>query len=63
MEYKGIPPINLLENATRKELFFDKEMNPIIVKDSLGERIKPNTKALKQLLNCEDNSFVKFIDA
>lgn len=51
MEYKGIPPINILENSTRKELFFDKDMNPIIIKDSLGEEIKPNSKALSQLLN------------
>jgi hypothetical protein len=51
MEYKGAPPINLLENATRRELFFDDELNPIIVKDSLGDEIKPNSKALSQLLS------------
>lgn len=71
MEYKGAPPINLLENATRRELFFDDELNPVIVKDSLGDEIKPNSKALSQLL-CwgvnekereETTSFVKFIDA
>lgn len=71
MEYKGAPPINLLENATRRELFFDDELNPIIVKDSLGDEIKPNSKALSQLLSWgvnekerdETTSFVKFIDA
>jgi len=50
MEYKGVPPINMLKNATRAELFFDKDMNPIMVKDSLGEEIKVNSKALSQLL-------------
>ena len=55
MEYKGIPPINLLENSTRKELFFDEELKPISVKDSLGDIIKPNSKALSQLL-CANTS-------
>lgn len=50
MEYKGIPPINILDEATRKELFFDENSNPIPVKDSLGDIIKPNSKALSQLL-------------
>lgn len=50
MEYKGIPPINILEEATRKELFFDENLAPIPVKDSLGDYIKPNSKALSQLL-------------
>ena len=51
MEYKGIPPINLLENATRKENFFDEKLNPIAVKDSNEEKIIPNSKALTQLLS------------
>ena len=50
MEYKGIPPINILELSTRKELFFDNDLKPLSVKDSLGDEIKTNSKALSQLL-------------
>lgn len=71
MEYKGIPPINILEAATRKELFLDKDLNPLHVKDSLGEVIKANSKALSKLLKWGVSSkdsdsvttFIKFIDA
>lgn len=63
MEYKGIPPINMLENATRLELFFDENLKPIPVKDSMEEVLIPNTKALSQLLNWNDKSFIKFIDS
>jgi dual specificity tyrosine-phosphorylation-regulated kinase 2/3/4 len=70
MEYKGVPPINLLKNATRKELFFNQDMTPIPVRDNLGEEIKVNSKALSQLLwwgTTEEQKdwltqFVKFID-
>jgi hypothetical protein len=62
MEYKGIPPINILESATRRELFFDKDFKPLAVKDSLGDEIKTNSKALSQLLcyNATSDSSVSF---
>ena len=71
MEYKGVPPINLLHHATRREIFFDDNMKPRSVKDSLGEVIEINSKALSELLymgvsDQEKESvtpFIKFIDA
>jgi dual specificity tyrosine-phosphorylation-regulated kinase 2/3/4 len=71
MEYKGIPPINLLQNSTRKEIFFDEELRPHRVKDSLGDEIEINSKALSELLymgvsNDEKEAvtpFIKFTDA
>lgn len=61
MEYKGVPPINILESATRRELFFDKDLKPLAVKDSLGDEIKTNSKALPQLLcyNATSDSSVR----
>jgi dual specificity tyrosine-phosphorylation-regulated kinase 2/3/4 len=71
MEYKGIPPINMLQNSTRKEIFFDDELRPHKVKDSLGDEIEINSKALSELLymgvsNDDKDAvtpFIKFIDS
>jgi len=71
MEYKGIPPINLLQSSTRKEIFFDDELKPRKVKDSIEDVIEINSKALSELLYMgvpDDEkdtvtSFIKFIDA
>ena len=71
MEYKGIPPINLLQSSTRREIFFDDELKPRKVKDSIEDVIEINSKALSELLYMgvpDDEkdtvtSFIKFIDA
>jgi len=63
MEYKGIPPINVLEKASRRKLFFDDDFNPLPFKNWRGKEWKPNTRSLMDLLIGVDKSFIKFIDA
>jgi dual specificity tyrosine-phosphorylation-regulated kinase 2/3/4 len=41
MEYKGIPPINVMEEATRSGFFFDENLDPLPVKNSRGGIRRP----------------------
>jgi dual specificity tyrosine-phosphorylation-regulated kinase 2/3/4 len=41
MEYKGIPPINVMEEATRSGFFFDDNLDPLPVKNSRGGVRRP----------------------
>jgi len=63
MEYKGIPPINIMEQSTRSGFFFDDNLDPIPVKNSRGGIRKPCTKSLTKFLDCGDKNFIRFIDA
>jgi len=63
MEYKGIPPINVLERATRRKLFFWDDLTPIPFWNKRGKERRPNTKSFMDLLEGVDKSFIKFIDA
>lgn len=51
MEYKGIPPINVMEESTRSGFFFNDELDPLPVKNSRGGIRKPCTKSLIKLLD------------
>jgi len=63
MEYKGVPPINVLDKATWRHLFFDDEYFPLSFRNKKGKERRPNTKSLMDLLEGVDKSFIKFIDA
>ena len=63
MEVKGVPPINVLQQASRCNLFFDSCLDPILVENSHGRIRRPNTKSLPQVLGCRDKNFIRFIDA
>lgn len=63
MEYKGIPPINVLEKAKWWNRFFDDDYNPLSFWNKRGKEWRPNTKSLMDLLDGVDKSFIKFIDA
>ena len=63
MEYKGIPPINIMEEATRSGFFFDDNLDPIPVKNSRGGVRKPWTKSLTKLLDWNDKNFIRFLDS
>ena len=63
MEVKGVPPINVLQQASRCNLFFDACLDPILVENSHGKIRRPNTKSLPQVLGCRDKNFIRFIDA
>lgn len=62
MEVKGVPPRSLIVLATRRKVFFDDDYNPITTPNSKGKVRKPNSKNLEKMMDCEDPTFVDFID-
>ena len=62
MEVKGLPPRSMIVLASRRKVFFDDDYQPLATPNSKGRVRKPNTKSLEKLMNCEDSTFVDFID-
>ena len=62
MEVKGVPPRSLIVLATRRKIFFDDDYTPVITPNSKGKVRRPNSKNLEKMLNCEDETFVDFLD-
>lgn len=62
MEIKGTPPWSLLTIASRRKNFFDNDYKPILEPNSRGKIRKPGTRTLKEVMKCEDDNFVDFID-
>jgi len=50
MEICGVPPKNLLQQATRGKLFFDEDYSPILNANSRGKTRRPYTKSLSNVL-------------
>ena len=48
--------------SQRKKKFFTDDNNPILVPNSRGKIRKPGTKVIEDILECEDNSFVNFVE-
>lgn len=61
MEVFGPPEKHLIENSTRKKLFFDSLGKPRSVVNSKGRRRKPSTKTLGQAIKCNDEAFLDFM--
>jgi len=60
-EINGVPPNKLLENATRREVFFDNKGSPFLIKNSHGRIRFPGGKNLSDLVKCPDKDFVEFL--
>lgn len=50
MEICGIPDDYILDQATRKSLFFDDNNQPAIKPNSRGKLRRPNTKSISSVL-------------
>lgn len=50
MEICGIPDGYILDQATRKSLFFDDNNQPAIKPNSRGKLRRPNTKSISSVL-------------
>jgi hypothetical protein len=48
--------------ASRRKIFFDEDLEPKNPPNSKGKIRKPHSKTLRDLLNCDDDYFVDFID-
>lgn len=62
MEVLGVPPRSVLEQATRKKMFFDSDSNPRIVPNLWGKKHWPGTKDLATAIACNDTLFVNFLE-
>eukprot|EP00128_Syssomonas_multiformis_P009981 Colp12_sorted_trinity150504_noHs@31486 len=61
MELLGVPPKEVIEQSSRKKLFFDSNGQPRIVANSRGKKRRPNTKDLYTALKCTDHVFIHFL--
>ncbi|KAI7858067.1 kinase-like domain-containing protein [Circinella umbellata] len=62
MEILGVPHRYLIEQSSRRKLFFDSNGNPRIIPSSRGKKRRPGTKTLSHALHCHDNQFLDFIE-
>jgi len=62
MEIMGLPPKRVLDEATRKKMFFDSSGAPRLVPNSRGKKRRPGAKDLPSALRCSDALFVNFLD-
>ena len=62
MEICGIPPPEVLKESQRKKKFFTDDNNPIPVTTAKGKIRKPGTKALEDILECDDVNFINFVE-
>jgi serine/threonine protein kinase len=61
MEVMGLPPPRMLDQGTRKKMFFDQNNNPRIVPNSRGKKRRPSSKDLSGALRTTDIKFVEFL--
>ncbi|XP_057309135.1 dual specificity tyrosine-phosphorylation-regulated kinase 4-like [Hydractinia symbiolongicarpus] len=61
MEIFGLPPIDLIEKAQRRRLFFDSKGQPRSTTNSKGKRRRPLSKNLSTSLKTNDPLFLDFI--
>ena len=63
MEVLGLPPKHMVEESTRKKMFFDpSSMQPRIVANSRGKKRQPNAKDLATEIRCNDRAFLSFLE-
>mmetsp|Transcript_12993 Transcript_12993/g.24113 ORF Transcript_12993/g.24113 Transcript_12993/m.24113 type:complete len:613 (+) Transcript_12993:476-2314(+) len=62
MEVKGLPPPDVMLQATRKKLFFDASLKPVVKPNSRGKVRFPSSKSLGDAIRCSDPAFVDFVD-
>ncbi|PKI83878.1 dual-specificity kinase [Malassezia vespertilionis] len=61
MEVLGMPDRHLLEQCSRRKLFFDSTGTPRPVVNSRGHRRRPNSKSLAQAVRSNNDLFLDFI--
>jgi dual specificity tyrosine-phosphorylation-regulated kinase 2/3/4 len=62
MEVKGVPPHELLAEATRKKLFFDASDAPKVVPNSRGRKRYPKTRLLEEKVGTNEPVFLDLIE-
>jgi hypothetical protein len=59
----GAPPRALVEEASRRKMFFDSAGAPRIVANSRGKKRRPGAKDMASALRCKDPAFVSFLES
>ncbi|KAJ8663678.1 hypothetical protein O0I10_000926 [Lichtheimia ornata] len=62
MEIIGVPPRYLIEQSSRRKVFFDSQGQPRPFMNSRGKIRRPGTKSIPQALRCHDILFIDFIE-
>ena len=63
MEVRGIPADEVLEQSTRRKVFFEENTSdPIMVPNARGKIRMPDSKSLQQILKNSSPSFIDFIE-
>ena len=64
MEVRGVPPDFIIDQSTRRKIFFDEETDEplLLTTDSRGKLRIPGTKPLSQVIRNSSNTFVDFIE-
>jgi len=62
MEVLDVPPREVLDQSTRKKMFFDSAGQPRIVANSRGKKRRPGAKDLAGVVRCNDPQFVLFLE-
>lgn len=61
MEVFGPPEKHLIEESSRKKVFFDSLGKPRATVSSKGKRRRPSSKTLQQAIKCDDELFLDFL--
>lgn len=61
MEVFGPPDKAVLDQCSRKKLFFDSLGKPRVVVSTKGKRRRPSSKTLQQAIKCDDEAFLDFV--
>eukprot|EP01025_Chloroclados_australasicus_P019057 TRINITY_DN2023_c0_g1_i2.p1 TRINITY_DN2023_c0_g1~~TRINITY_DN2023_c0_g1_i2.p1 ORF type:complete len:782 (-),score=73.05 TRINITY_DN2023_c0_g1_i2:2070-4415(-) len=62
METLGVPPRYMVEESSRRKIFFDSNLNPKLITNSRGKKRQPGMKSLQSVLKGADNIFVSFVE-
>jgi dual specificity tyrosine-phosphorylation-regulated kinase 2/3/4 len=63
LEIKDTPPLELINKASRKKIFFDRENRPRLIVNPKGKVIRPDTKKLEEVILTNDTKFLDFIQS
>jgi dual specificity tyrosine-phosphorylation-regulated kinase 2/3/4 len=62
MEVMGLPPTHLLDQASRRKMFYEADGTPRLTANSRGRVRQPSTRSLHQCLKCSDAGFLDLLD-
>ena len=61
MEYLGIPPLEIINAARKKLMFFDENGEPLKIPNSKGKIRQPLTKKFEKFLSDSSDEFIDLV--